>query len=240
MELAEEQAFCPLCGEVMDVFGDHALMCACGGDRTRRHHKLRNQAYFDAQAAGVPGTELERPGLLPARASGEGPPTEEPDGEGMNEQGRRPADVYVAKWRNGVPAALDFAVTSGMRAPLLTATIADPGEACDRYEEHKRQYLNTGRLCFDAGIVFIPMVVEAHGGAWGREARRAFAVVAQLAAEVTGEDVASVADRMAQRHSVSLHRENARAILKRLQRRRPGATPARLAAAGAVAAAQAD
>eukprot|EP00974_Lingulodinium_polyedra_P045898 4400178-Lingulodinium_polyedra.AAC.1 len=83
------------------------------------------------------------------------------------------------------------------------------------------------------------MVVEAHGGSWGGEARRAFAVLAKRVADACGEEAASVADRMAQRRSVSLHRENARAVLQRLQLQRPGATAARLAAAAAVQAAAA-
>eukprot|EP00959_Pyramimonas_sp_CCMP1952_P426477 8932574-Pyramimonas_sp.AAC.1 len=62
------------------------------GDRTRRHNKLRNGAFFDAQAAGFSGAELERPGLLPPRAPGEGPSAEELHGDGLDNDGRRPAD----------------------------------------------------------------------------------------------------------------------------------------------------
>ena len=43
-QLLEEEAFCPACGEVMDVFADHALTCSCRGDRTKRHNCIRNQA----------------------------------------------------------------------------------------------------------------------------------------------------------------------------------------------------
>eukprot|EP00660_Eupelagonema_oceanica_P019686 gene19686-biopygen5325 len=35
---------CPLCDGGMDVWGDHALVCACGGDRTTRHNLLRDAA----------------------------------------------------------------------------------------------------------------------------------------------------------------------------------------------------
>ena len=78
--LAEAEYFCPACGEVMDVFGDHALACACRGDRTKRHNVQRNQAFFDVHAAGFPGAELERPGLLPPRERGDGPPEDEAEG----------------------------------------------------------------------------------------------------------------------------------------------------------------
>ena len=238
VQLLDREDFCPACGQVMDVFGDHALVCSCKGDRTKRHNALRNCSFFAAQAAGFSGAELERPGLLQPRPEGEGPPGGEQGGEDLDASSRRPADVYLPRWRNGVPAAWDFAVTSGMRADLLTASAASASAATDRYEEVKRQHLGTARSCADVGVTFIPMVVEAHGGGWGREARRAFAIVAKRVADATGEQAAIVADRHAQRLSISLHRENARAVLRRLEPR-AGATAARLAAATAASTADA-
>ena len=154
--------------------------------------------------------------------------------------GRRSAGVFVPRWRSGAPAAWDFAVTSGLRADLLATSAAEGGgdAAATRYEEQKRLHLDTARCCSEAGLTFIPMVCEAHGGGWGREARRAFAVLAKRAADATGDDAALAADQLAQRLSISLHRENARAVLRRLQPR-AGATAGRLAAATAAATADA-
>eukprot|EP00971_Amphidinium_carterae_P279195 5542284-Amphidinium_carterae.2 len=42
MPMLSEQGLCPLCGEIMDVFGDHALVCSCSGDRNARQHHLQN------------------------------------------------------------------------------------------------------------------------------------------------------------------------------------------------------
>ena len=42
---------CPLCDGVLDSFGDHALVCCGGGDRTRRHNLLRNMVFHAAEAA---------------------------------------------------------------------------------------------------------------------------------------------------------------------------------------------
>ena len=185
--------------------------------------------FFAAQAVGFPGVELERPGLLQPSVPGEGPPGTEANGDGLDVSGRRPADVYAPRWRNGVPVALDFAVTSGMRADLLAASATAPQTAVERYEEQKRQFLDTAQACSAAGVTFIPMVVEAHGGGWGQAARRAFATLAKRAADATGDDPAQVATEHAQRLSLLLQKENARAVLRRLQAQ-PGAPVARLAA----------
>ena len=82
------------------------------------------------------------------------------------------------------------------------------------------------------------MVVEAHGGGWGKEARRALAVLAKRAADATGDDPSQVAAEHAQRLSHLLQKENARAVLRRLQAP-VGAPAARLAAATAASAADA-
>ena len=80
------------------------------------------------------------------------------------------------------------------------------------------------------------MVMEAHGGGWGKEARRALAVLAKRAADAA--EPALVAAEHAQRLSLLLHKENARAVLRRLQA--PGRAPAAwLAAVTAVHAADA-
>lgn len=233
VQLAEGETFCPACGDVFDAFGDHALVCPCHGDRTKRHDALRNQTFFHAQAAGFSSAELERPGLLQPRAPGEGPPDTDADGDDLDASGRRPADVFIPRWRNGIPAALDFAVTSGLRGDLVVSSAEASGTAAERYEEHKRQFLDTARRCSDAGVAFVPMVAEAHGGSWGREARRAFAVLAKRAADAAGEEPALVAAEHAQRLSLLLHKETARAVLRRLRTQPGTAAEARLAAATA-------
>ena len=43
--MAEEDSFYPCCGQCSDRWGDHALVCACNGDRTVRHNAVRNICY---------------------------------------------------------------------------------------------------------------------------------------------------------------------------------------------------
>ena len=153
--------------------------------------------FYDSHSVFFPALECQ--GLLSPREAGEGAADDEADGGKFDDSGRRPADVFVPRWRNGVPAALDFAVTSGMRADMLVHSAASPEAATQRYEERKRQYEETATRCARQGVTFVPMVLEAHGGGWGLGARRAFAVLAKRMADATGEDAAMVADQYAQR-----------------------------------------
>ena len=61
------------------------------------------------------------------------------------------------------------------------------------------------------------MVLEAVGGGWGQQARIVFSEIAKLSASASGE-LTTDSDHgvlLARRMSVVLHRENARAVLRR-------------------------
>ena len=83
----------------------------------KRHNLIRNEVFYFCAGAGL-NPELERPGLLQPRpllgALAE-------DGSRGDPHSRRPADVYLPRWRQGVPAALDFAVTSGLRDSVTSS-----------------------------------------------------------------------------------------------------------------------
>ena len=134
---------------------------------------------------------------------------------------RRPAVVFIPRGPLGRARALDFAVTSGMRRDRETAAIADPEEVVRQYEDAKRAFrppgaeLPTEEACLREGFAFIPMVMEAHGGGWGAAARSVIGAVARCVAATRNVEPAVVSLDIAQRISIALHTENARAILKR-------------------------
>ena len=49
----DRDCICSLCGSTMDSYGDHALVCSCGGDRATRHNVLRNAVYSVAMGAAL-------------------------------------------------------------------------------------------------------------------------------------------------------------------------------------------
>jgi len=114
-----------------------------------------------------------------------------------------------------LPAALDFAVTSGLRESIVSDSAIDGTSATQAYEDYKRSYLDTERLCEAEGIQFIPVIVEAHGGGWGAQAHKLWNELAKRKAALTGELESTVACELLQSLSIVLHRENARAILRR-------------------------
>ena len=165
MPLLSTPSHCAACGMALDIWADHALVCACKGDRTIRHNALRNCAFRFARSSGL-DPQREKPGLLPPR----------PDAEGIKEKahssGRRPADIWLPQWCDAGPAAWDFAVTSGMRNTDLHRSAIDHTGVIVDYEAYKRNYLSTASLCEQQGLQFLPMVVEGHGGTWGSTARK--------------------------------------------------------------------
>ena len=132
-------------------------------------------------------------------------------------EGRRPADVYLPRWRRGAPAAMDIAVTSGMRRDMLPKSAEDGTAAAKHYENFKRSYLDTEHSCKEEGITFIPLIIEADGGGWGPAATAVWSHIAKYKATLSGETVSTTATLMLQSLALILHRENARAILRRSQ-----------------------
>lgn len=224
VRVQDADTFCPLCGCTMDSYGDHALVCPCGGDRTIRHNRLLHSVHEDA-VRGNMSPEKEKAGLLPERpcedgmadacATGQGPP-------GQRSR-RRPADLFIPRALGGKPTALDFACTSGLRTDRLQLAGSCPETILTDYEEFKRSFqpvgdaATTAELCKHAGLVFTPMVIEAHSGGWGRVARQTLDAIAKRAGACWRGEAEVESLRIAQRLSCSLHKETARAILRRLQ-----------------------
>ena len=108
-----------------------------------------------------------------------------------------------------------------MRADREARVIADPEAVIREYEDSKRSFqppgadLPTGEACVLAGFDFVPMVMEAHGGGWGAGAREVIGAVARCVAAARNIAPAAASLDIAQHISVALHRENARAVLKR-------------------------
>ena len=75
--------------------------------------------------------------------------------------------------------------------------------------------MDTADQCANEGITFLPMIAEAHSGAWGPTAKRVWLKLGKAISLVSGESGALEALRAKQNLGLVLHKENARSILRR-------------------------
>ena len=102
-----------------------------------------------------------------------------------------------------------------MRRDLVEHSATNRSFAVIMYENRKRTYLNTESACKDEGIQFIPLICEADGGGWGPAAHTVWSELAKHKSSLTGEPNSTTAMHLLQSLGLILHRENARAILRR-------------------------
>ena len=177
----------------------------------KRHNRLRTVVAARAASAGL-SPEVEKLGLLPPR----------PDELGACEtgscqpSGRRPADVYLPAWGIRGPAAFDLAVTSGLKSGSVALSALHAGKVAAGYEDRKRSFQDTETLCRGQGLQFVPLVAEGIGGGWGPTAVKTWRELGGLYATRLGLTASEGTEQLLQALSVTLQRENARAVLRRL------------------------
>jgi hypothetical protein len=84
------------------------------------------------------------------------------------------------------------------------------------YERIKREFKSTAASCESANFDFVPAIVEAHAGGLSPAVRALSYWIYRGAASWQQEPLSAISLKTAQRMSVALHRENARAVLKRM------------------------
>jgi hypothetical protein len=131
---------CPLCKQIMDLNGDHALCCKKSGDRITRHNRLRN-LVFKLADTGLLRPEMEKLGIL-------GP---------TDKSRRRPGDVSIKDWSVRRGLAIDVAVICPLAASHLHST-----EPCESYAQHQK--IDRYAAAFEkSDYDFAPVVFETSG-----------------------------------------------------------------------------
>ena len=121
-----------------------------------------------------------------------------------------PADVLVADWERGRPAAWDVTVAS----PLTPAVLNEEGMTADAASKQRKHIANDPK-CQELGWVCVPLAVETYGN-WGREAHTTFTCLAtRLAICVSLPKSKVTADHFGRLSLVLLTRSTPRAILSR-------------------------
>ena len=122
----------------------------------------------------------------------------------------------AARGESGAGEALDFAVTSAMRTDMFRRSVHQPSLAIEAYERQTREFQGIAQSCEAEGFHFVTFVFEAHSGGLSGAARGLCDWISGQIAAVQNEEPGQVSLKMAQRISIALHRENARAILRRM------------------------
>ena len=132
--------------------------------------------------------------------------------------GRRPADIWVPRGVSGFAEAWDFSVSSLLRSSHLSSASPSVADVFHEVEQRKRAFQDTASHVAERGATFCPLVLEACGGGWSQAFRSVVAWISSESRTARGHATDAPRDislRIAQRISCTLHRENARAILRR-------------------------
>ena len=140
----EDDHLCSACGkQVMDVFGHHAVVCDCSGDRIKRHNAIRD-CLFDSCVAACWAPVKETPFLL----------------AGSSE---RPADIFIPNFSHGKGLVIDTAVTCPLQRTSLHDSSRVAGFSCNKYADEVKSKPFRARVESE-GFDYLPFVVESFGG----------------------------------------------------------------------------
>ncbi|KAL5484071.1 hypothetical protein EMCRGX_G020510 [Ephydatia muelleri] len=123
-----------------------------------------------------------------------------------------PADILIAGWDRGKPAALDLTITSPLCSVILGESCYQAGAAALAAETRKLH--SNGPKCQELGWSCIPLAVETYGN-WGKQAHDTFSRLASFLAIHQSSPKAVVVAEIYGRLNVVLVRSIARAILAR-------------------------
>ena len=184
---------CPACLQFSDSLGDHALCCGHYGERITRHNQIRDHLFSIAQAAAL-GPVKEGRFLLPGAD-------------------RRPADVFVPSWAEGLDAALDVTVVNPLQGAMVQQAATTAGHALSSAFDRKMR--ESDEDCRRQGIVFHPIVAETLGGL-DRVAIREIKKLAVAKARHTGAEEDDEVRKSFTKLSVLLMRGNAAILANRI------------------------
>ena len=184
---------CPACNKDSDMLGDHALVCAFGGERIARHNSLRDALHSTAAEAGLAPMKEGR-ALLPGTD-------------------KRPADIFIPHWAGGLDAALDVTVTHPLQDATRAGAATTAGFALNK--AYDRKVAAVGELCQQQGIAFIPIVAESLGG-WHPTAVEQFRKLGSALARQTGQEESEAIAHLITRASILLQKGLTSLLINRI------------------------
>jgi len=133
----------------MDVYGDHPLVCICGGERLRRHNHIVERIYplVKQLCPEISRKENLDPSNLLA--------------DGTN---KRPADILIPRWTLGKRCAVDVTLIAPMRKEFIPKLLKPDNIGCVAESGAVSKNNKYAKLCADVDIMFVPFSLDATGG----------------------------------------------------------------------------
>jgi hypothetical protein len=134
-----------VCGEELDIYGDHALCCHYGTSRGFRHNHVRDILGHSAKAAGLSAVVIEKKNQISGSK-------------------KKPGDLTVQQYHRGFSStAFDVTVTHPLQKKYIQVAMSEAGVAAQ--DAHDRKHLKALEVCKEEGLHFVPLAWESTGGA---------------------------------------------------------------------------
>ena len=134
-----------VCGEEMDVFGDHSICCHFGPSLVFRQNNVRDILGHAARGAGLAAVVIEKKNQVAGST-------------------KKPGDISVQQYHRGfATSAFDVTISHPLQTKYITVAMDEAGVAAQ--EAHDRKLLKSLDLCRAEGIHFVPLAWESLGGA---------------------------------------------------------------------------
>ena len=194
--IQDQEYPCVSCGvRVMDIYCDHATLCAYSTQNPKRRHDAVKLLLLNMGKAAGFKSKLEQN------------PTTEITSK------IKPADVLFENYQDGQDLAVDVTIISPFRSGLLSRATSTFMYTADKtYIDKLKKYKG---FTFKEGVTFKPFVMEEFGSVQ-KEAMTIFNRLCECIAIRTDKELTEVKFEYSKLLSSSIKRHNSRAILTRL------------------------
>ena len=134
-----------VCGEELDVYGDHVLCCHYGTSHVFRHNQVRDILGHSAKAAGLSAVVIEKKDQIAGSK-------------------KKPGDITVQQYHRGFSStAFDVTIAHPLQKKYIEVAMSEAGVAAQ--DAHDRKHVKALAECKEEGLHFVPLAWESTGGA---------------------------------------------------------------------------
>ena len=186
-------AKCPLCGSMVDPFGDHFTNCKNNGP-TRRHNALRDA-----------WSNLLSTSAISHRR------------EAVSGNGQRPADILLLNWDKGRDVAVDFTIVSPLTLDALPLSVEVTKRHLAHAEEAKYAKERNTLSCTDMRWGMQPAAFSPWGGAGPSAKHLLYETIKRCSSDCHGFSAENKSREFRETISVTIAREVAHQLSLRHQ-----------------------